>query len=101
MFYLLYQLSLRICGIKNQNKVCQYSYQQIVKNCRKKIFVKTENWLMCKERGILRTGIKPTYMMESFPARVNPPHCTKMKFSINDFISKCDQIRMKLWIWSY
>ena len=56
---------------------------------------------MCKERGILRTGIKPTYMMESFPATVNPPHCTKMKFSINDFISKCDQIRMKLWIWSY
>ena len=27
-------------------------------------------------------------------------HCTKMKFSINDFFSKCDQIRRKLWIWS-
>ena len=25
----------------------------------------------------------------------------KMKFSINDFFSKCDQIHMKLWIWSY
>ena len=25
----------------------------------------------------------------------------KMKFSITDFFSKCDQIRMKLQIWSY
>ena len=25
----------------------------------------------------------------------------KMKFSIKDFSSKCDQIRRKLWIWSY
>ena len=25
----------------------------------------------------------------------------KMKFSINDFFSKCDQIRSKLRIWSY
>ena len=24
----------------------------------------------------------------------------KMKFSIMDFFSKCDQIRRKLWIWS-
>ena len=24
-----------------------------------------------------------------------------MKFSINDFFSKCDQIRRKLWIWSH
>ena len=23
----------------------------------------------------------------------------KMKFSIKDFLSKCDQIRRKLWIW--
>ena len=28
-------------------------------------------------------------------------HCTKMKLSIKDFFSKCDQIRMKLWIWSH
>ena len=27
--------------------------------------------------------------------------CTKMKFSIKDFFSKCDQIRRKLRIWSY
>ena len=25
----------------------------------------------------------------------------KMKFSIKDFFSKCDQIRRFLWIWSY
>ena len=25
----------------------------------------------------------------------------KMKFSIKEFFSKCDQIRRKLWIWSY
>ena len=25
----------------------------------------------------------------------------KMKFSIKDFSSKCDQIRRKLWIWSH
>ena len=25
----------------------------------------------------------------------------KMKFSIEDFYSKCDQIRWKLWIWSH
>ena len=24
-----------------------------------------------------------------------------MKFSINDFFSKCGQIRRKLWIWSH
>ena len=24
-----------------------------------------------------------------------------MKFSFKDFFSKCDQIRRKLWIWSY
>ena len=25
----------------------------------------------------------------------------KIKFSIKDFFSKCDQIRRKLWIWSH
>ena len=25
----------------------------------------------------------------------------KMKFSIKDFFSKCDEIRRKLWIWSH
>ena len=25
----------------------------------------------------------------------------KMKFSIKDFFSKCDQIHRKLWIWSH
>ena len=25
----------------------------------------------------------------------------KIKFSIKDFFSKCDQVRRKLWIWSY
>ena len=28
-------------------------------------------------------------------------HCTKMKFSIKKFFSKCDQIRRKLRIWSH
>ena len=28
-------------------------------------------------------------------------HCTKTKFSIKDFFSKCDQIRRKLRIWSH
>ena len=28
-------------------------------------------------------------------------HCTKMKFSIKDFFSKCDQIRSCLRIWSH
>ena len=30
-----------------------------------------------------------------------PLHSTKMKFSITDFLSKCDQIRSFLWIWSH
>ena len=25
----------------------------------------------------------------------------KLKFSVKDFFSKCDQIRRKLWIWSH
>ena len=28
-------------------------------------------------------------------------HCLKMKFSIKNFFSKCDQIRKKLRIWSH
>ena len=28
-------------------------------------------------------------------------HCTKMKFSIKYFFSKCDQICRKLWVWSH
>ena len=28
-------------------------------------------------------------------------HCTKIKFSLKDFFSKCDQIRRKLQIWSH
>ena len=28
-------------------------------------------------------------------------HCTKMKFSMKDFFSKCEQIRRKQRIWSY
>ena len=28
-------------------------------------------------------------------------HCTKMKFSIKDFFSRCDQIRRNLRIWSH
>ena len=31
----------------------------------------------------------------------NIPRCTKMKFSINDFFSKCDQIHSFLRIWSH
>ena len=30
-----------------------------------------------------------------------PLHSPKMKFSITDFLSKCDQIRSFLWIWSH
>ena len=30
-----------------------------------------------------------------------PNTAQKMKFSIKDFFSKCDQIRRKLWIWSH
>ena len=28
-------------------------------------------------------------------------HWTKLKFSVKDLFSKCDQIRRKLWIWSH
>ena len=31
----------------------------------------------------------------------NVERYTKMKFSIKDFFSKCEQIRWKLQIWSY
>ena len=31
----------------------------------------------------------------------NVEHYTKMKFSINDSFSKCEQIRWKLQIWSH
>ena len=40
----------------------------------------------------------------TFPFKVNISIiCTaqKMKFFIKNFFSKCDQIRMKLWIWSH
>ena len=32
---------------------------------------------------------------------LEPITAQKMKFSIKDFVSKCDQIRRKLPIWSY
>ena len=31
----------------------------------------------------------------------SPYHCTKIKFSIEDFFSKCDRIGSFLWIWSH
>ena len=37
------------------------------------------------------------------PIYLHPKFCfsQKMKFSIKDFFSKCDQILRKMWIWSY
>ena len=37
---------------------------------------------------------------EEYDSRSNHSLHKKMKFSINDFFGKCDQIRRKLWIWS-
>ena len=36
-----------------------------------------------------------------FPLIFLPTTAQKMKFFIKDFFSKCDQIRIFLWIWSY
>ena len=33
--------------------------------------------------------------------RISSRYCTKKKFFIKDFFSKCDQIHRKLWIWSH
>ena len=38
---------------------------------------------------------------ESIAMAVQDNHCTKNEFSINDFFSKCDQIRRILQIWSH
>ena len=41
------------------------------------------------------------HLKASFSFRSFDKHCAKMKFSIKDFVSKCDQIRSKLRIWSH
>ena len=35
------------------------------------------------------------------PFHANDLTAQKMKFSIEDFFSKCDQTRRKLWMWSH
>ena len=37
-------------------------------------------------------------ILEEYPLQIT---AQKMKFSIKDFFSQCDQIRRKLWIWSH
>ena len=40
--------------------------------------------------------------MATIPKTEHTAHTAqKMKFSIKDFFNRCDQIRKKLWIWSY
>ena len=39
--------------------------------------------------------------IENYQNNTYKQHWTKMKFSIKDFFSKCDQIHWKLRIWSY
>ena len=45
----------------------------------------TENYCSCD---------KAYHFYKSYTAQ-------KIKFSVKDFFSKCDQIRRKLWIWSH
>ena len=44
---------------------------------------------------------KSILISKFFAIRKLKHHCTKNKFSIKDFFSKCDQIRKKLRIWSH
>ena len=39
--------------------------------------------------------------MQFFKFFICPKHCTKLKFSIKDFFSKCDQIHSFLRVWSH
>ena len=48
-------------------------------------------WLLLKHKKMRKITIKD----------YDHYHCTKMKFSIKDFFSKCDQIRTFLRIWSH
>ena len=43
----------------------------------------------------------PYMLFESLVKRKRDYHCTKMKFFIKDFFSKCDQIQSFLWIRSH
>ena len=64
-----------------------------------------KRWLL---KGLPFLFLKTLKLILFFQRNICTPVCVsrfftvqKMKFSIKDFFSKCDQIRRKLWIWSH
>ena len=52
-------------------------------------------------KSLLKIALtESSYIEETHPRKMSF-HCSKMKFSIRDFFSKCDQIRRKQRIWSH
>ena len=49
-----------------------------------------------RKKEISKNYSKFIFQNNNFPGVSLTLHCTKMKFSIKDFFSKCDQIRRKL-----
>ena len=81
-------------------------------NCNRKSFCYFQG-LICstvrENRGFLDQATNLTSIPVAFTRvpflcgtgnELGPLH-KKMKFSIKDYFSKCDQIRRKLWIWSH
>ena len=66
--------------------------------CQKLLGIKFDHKLICKSHSsdLRKKASKKVHGL----ARVTPT-ARKMKFSIKDFFSKCDQIRRKLRIWSH
>ena len=83
----------------NPSSMKPYYYTQSGLTNSNGIVIITLNW---KEQNCYDKFILNLYRIWFWdflaPKKITAP---KMKFSIKDFFGKCDQIRRKLWIWSY
>ena len=76
--------------------------QEIVHIHSEKLSTKEINVDSCKTVGEKQLQQFINNLLDSFYKPLTAAvHCTKMKFSIKDFFSKCDQIRSYLWIWAH
>ena len=64
---------------------------------------KTQLWVFSRHFSLPLFGVKNSIFnwISRLFLSFSPFTAQKMKFSIEDFFSKCDQIRRKLWIWSH
>ena len=97
-YHLFFQVQEKLETCRNSN----------LTNCRRKcfgydirykcsIYIVTTNALNFKQLYIFYKF----YLIKRKCIYLKEFHCSKMKFSIKDFFSKCDQIRRKLPIWSH